>query len=406
MDRQELIALLTPEAMGLLARLPRLDGPGDALGLVTRLRREGHAPATVAAVLGQLRLRRRAAAKFGPFAERMLFTEAGLEQATRLQIAAHHAERFRAAGVRSIADLGCGIGADSMAFASLGFRVIAVDRDEVTAAVATHNLAVFDDVEVRHGAAEEQDLSEVEALWFDPARRADGKRLRDPGDWSPSLDFVFARGGPGRRHALGVKLAPAVPHELLPEGEGVETQWVSVDRELVESTVWAGGTERPGVTRSALVTGRRGSHELNAEGAAEDEPVGELGAYLHEPDPAVVRARLIGDLARELGARMIAPDIAWMTTDEAAASPFAASFRVREVLPLQPARLKRELRERGIGALEIKKRGVDVDPAELRRRLALRGEEQATLILTRIGAARRAILADREAEPEPDPISP
>ena len=45
--------------------------------------------------------------------------------------------------------------------------------------------------------------------------------------------------------------------------------------------------------------------------------------------------------------------------------------------------------------LEIKKRGVDVDPAQFRRKLELRGDAEATLILTRIGAKRVAILADR-----------
>jgi hypothetical protein len=57
--------------------------------------------------------------------------------------------------------------------------------------------------------------------------------------------------------------------------------------------------------------------------------------------------------------------------------------------------LTKALRQRGIGRLEIKKRGVDVDPAALRTRLKLSGSESATLFLTRIGARRVAILADR-----------
>lgn len=170
---------------------------------------------------------------------------------------------------------------------------------------------------------------------------------------------------------------------------------MSVNGQLVEATVWSGGAERAGVGRSALVLGDGGTHELTAAGAAEDAPVGALGAVLHEPDPAVIRSQLIGDLARTLDARMIAPDIAWMTSDEHVATPFAQSFHIREVLPLHVPQLKRALRERGIGRLEIKKRGVDVDPAEFRTRLALRGDEEATLVLTRVGGDRRAILADR-----------
>ena len=121
----------------------------------------------------------------------------------------------------------------------------------------------------------------------------------------------------------------------------------------------------------------------------------ELGAFVHEPDGAVIRARLIGDVARSLDAGMLDEHIAYLTSDAAVTSPFVVSFRVRESLPAEVRALSRALRERGIGRLEIKKRGVDVDPAALRTSLKLRGDEAATLLLTRIGAKRVAILADR-----------
>lgn len=394
-ERDELEALLTPEAMRLLEELPPIDAKVDIVRLISRLRAEGHDARLVAAVVAQAALRRRAQAKFGPFAERMLFTEDGLQQATRLAVAAHHAERFRAAGVTSVADLGCGIGADSMAFASLGFDVVAVDADEVTAAVAAHNLAIFSNARVEHGRAEDAHLAPGAGVWLDPARRRrDGGRTvrrHDHADWSPSLEFAF---GLGEAHPLGVKLGPAIPHEALP-GDG-EAQWVSAGGEVVEASVWRGATARSGIGRSALVLGPGRAAELVGPGPAPDAPVGELGGWLHEPDGAVIRAELIGRLASQLGARMIAPQIAWMTSDAPASSPFAASFRVEEVLPLDEAKLRRALRDREIGTIEIKKRGVDVDPAAFRKALAPKGEGSATLILTRVGERRRAILAHRE----------
>jgi hypothetical protein len=137
------------------------------------------------------------------------------------------------------------------------------------------------------------------------------------------------------------------------------------------------------------------SAELTSAADSEDAELGELGAHLYEPDGAVIRARLIGDVARSLDGRMVGEGIAWITSDREQATPFARGFRVREVLPLDEQRLKRELRARGIGTLEIKKRGVDVDPARLRTRLQLKGEGSATLIATRVGGRRVAILADR-----------
>ena len=137
------------------------------------------------------------------------------------------------------------------------------------------------------------------------------------------------------------------------------------------------------------------AHELTSPTDAEDEPARGLGAYLHEPDGAVIRARLIGDVARSLEAGMLDEHIAYLTSDAALTSPFVSSFRVREVLPSDVKALGKALRERDIGRLEIQKRGVDVDPAALRTRLKLRGSESATLFLTRIGPRRTAILADR-----------
>ena len=68
---------------------------------------------------------------------------------------------------------------------------------------------------------------------------------------------------------------------------------------------------------------------------------------------------------------------------------------MREQLPNDVKALARALRDRGIGTLEIKKRGVDVDPATLRTKLKLRGPEAATLFVTRIGDRRVTLLADR-----------
>ena len=154
-------------------------------------------------MLGQARLRAKAVPKFGDFAARMLFTPDGLEQATRLRVAAMHAGRFAEAGVDVVADLGCGIGADSLAFAALDLGVLAVERDEVTAAIATYNLAPFPSARVELGDAETADLAGIGGVWLDPARRADGPRLDDPSDWSPSLDWAFgiARDRPDRHQA-------------------------------------------------------------------------------------------------------------------------------------------------------------------------------------------------------------
>src|SRR3954471_22295803 len=364
MDVAELRVLLSPEGLRLLDEVGPIEGTADVVRIVSRLRAAGHSGDLVAAVLGQARLRAKARAKFGDFAGRMLFTPDGLEQATRLSVASLHAGRFAGAGIDVVADLGCGIGADALAMAALDLGVLAVERDEATAAIAIFNLAPFEAARVELGDATTTDLTGVGGVWLDPARRSGGRRLDNPADWSPALDWAFAL---AEALPTGIKLGPGLDRSLLP-ADG-EAQWVSVDGEVVELAVWSGVLARPGVGRAALVLRSGGATELTAAHDSEDAEVGALGEYLLEPDGAVIRARLIGDLARRLpggGGRMLDPTIAWITSDSPPESPFGAAFRVLERFPLDVKTLKKELAARGIGALEIKKRGGDVDPAVFR----------------------------------------
>ena len=394
MESAELRELLTPEGVALLDSLPAYTSTTDVLKMVAKLRKDGNSASLVATVLTQAKLRGKAEAKFGDFAQRMLFTEAGLEQATRLPVAALHAGRYVRAGLTSVADLGCGIGADALAFAGAGLNVHAVDADEVTAAITTYNLAPFPEARVSHGTAEETDLSDVESVYLDPARRTSGhtntSRLASSEDYSPSLDFAF---GLAQKLPTGIKLGPGFDRDLIPED--CEAQWISVNGDVVEVGLWFGPLKREGITRAALVINNDGLHELTSAADSADAEVGELGKYLYEPDGAVIRARLIGDLARRIGSHMLDEHIAYMSSDVEVSTPFASTFEVVEEFALDVKVLAKELKARGIGALEIKKRGVDIDPAEFRKRLSLSGKNSATLFLTRLGERRVALLAKR-----------
>lgn len=393
----ELRALLTPEGLELLDSLDPVEQVADVARTVSRLRASGHSPELVSAGVGQAHLRAKAKGKFGDFAARMLFTRAGLEQATRLGVAARHAQRIRRAGLTSVADLGCGIGGDALAFAGAGLDVLAVDADDVTAAIAAYNLAPFGDgAVVRHGTAQEHlpvDGGDTRAIWMDPARRTSGHsetRRVSSEDYSPPLDWAF---DVASRRPTGIKLGPGHDRDALPAD--AEAQWVSAEGSVVELVLWTGALARDGVRRAALVIRGDRSYELTAGADSLDAPVRELGGFLHEPDGAVIRARLIGDVARSLDAGMLDERIAYLTSDTALTSPFVQSFRVRETMPANPKAISSVLKANGIGTLEIKKRGMDIDPAAFRKKLTLKGDQSATLILTRIGDQRRAILADR-----------
>jgi hypothetical protein len=393
-DRAELVELLSPEGLRLLDGLPEWDSKADIVRTVAQLRRQGHPAGLVATVLSQSKLRAKARAKFGEFASRMLFTEAGLEQATRLKVAALHAGRFSRAGVTHVADLGCGIGGDALALAAIDLEVTAADADEVTAAIAAYNLTPFPRARVLHARAEEVALGGIGGAWLDPARRTTAggttKRITDASDYSPGLDFAF---GLADRMAVGVKLGPGTDRDVIPAD--AEAQWISVDGDVVELGVWFGLVARPGIRRAALVIRGDAAHELTAGADSEDAPVGPIGDYLYEPDGSVIRARLIGALARANGAWMASAGIAYLTADVPFESPFARGFRVLERLPTDERQLRQALAARRIGTLEIKKRGVDVDPAALRTRMKLRGDASATIVLTREEGRHVALLVER-----------
>lgn len=395
MERADFLHLLSPEGQKMLATVGDVDSKTDVVQLVSKLRAEGHDAGLVAAVLTQLKLRRRAEAKFGPFAKRMLFTEPGLEQASRLAVAALHAGRFRDAGLRHIADLGCGIGAESMALASLDIDVTAIEIDEVTAAIATYNLAVFENARVENADATTVDLDRFDGLFLDPARReltgptrAQALRKFDPANYSPNFDFVLACAA---SKPTGVKLGPGHPHEAIPED--CEAQWVSVDGDLVELSLWFGPLARPGVKRSALLIANGVKHEIISDSIVRfDAELGEVAQFIYEPDSSVIRSHLIGQLANQIGAHLISAEIAYLSADIEISSPWLKGYRVLDNLAFDRKKLKAYLREREIGTLEIKKRGADITPEQLRKELAPKGKGAATLIVTRVNDAHRVLV--------------
>jgi hypothetical protein len=393
-DLEAIAALLTPEGWTLLESLPGYD-ESQAMSLGEQLRRAGHPPALVAAALTQARLRARAVAKFGPFAATMLFTPDGLEQATRLSVAARHAQRFQAAGVTRVADLGCGIGSDSMALATFDREVVAVEKDDVTAAVATMNLRHWPEATVRCEDATATDLSGIGGAFVDPARRnATGKRLLDPRTGSPPLSFVLdlAR----RLPAVGLKTAPGIPHHLVPAG--AEAQWVSVAGEVVEAALWFGLLAREGVRRAALVLPADDDPvtqpvEITDVGLREVS-VGRAGSVLYEPDGAVIRAGLVGQVAGATDGWLLDRTIAYVTSDRVVRTPLATAYAIEDVFGFQLKTLRTWLRDRQVGRLTIKKRGTAVEPDQLRRQLRLSGDNEATIVLTRV-EGRQSVLAVR-----------
>ncbi|GIE33411.1 methyltransferase [Actinoplanes italicus] len=383
----ELLRLLrTPEGMKALAAAAEVAG-GEPLAAASALRAGGFGAELAAAALTQASLRERAAMKFGQVAAGMFFTRAGLEQATRAVVADRRAARLAAAGVRTLADLGCGLGADALAAARHGIAVHAVDADPTTAAMAAANAeaaGLADRITVECADATTVPVERYDAVFADPARRQAGRgRVFDPKAYSPPWDFIAAL--PRRVPRTVLKLAPGIDHGLLPPG--AEGEWVSVGGDLVEAAFWCGPLAE--VPRRAVLLG---PNSVLTGAGNKSAGVGPVGAWIYDPDPAVVRSHLVAEFAESVGGRLADPQIAYVYTDDPVDTPFARRLGVTEVLPFSLKRLRALLRERGVGVLEIRKRGSALVPDQLRKDLRLSGPNTAGLVLTRVEGAPVALL--------------
>jgi THUMP domain-like/RNA cap guanine-N2 methyltransferase len=424
--------LLTARGQELLARLAVADGR-SGLALATSLRREYPAD-LVAAATAQHELRLAARAKFSRAAD-MLFTRAGYEQSSSEPIARYRAARFGAA--RRVADLCCGIGGDLLALAS-GREALAVDRDEVHARLALHNAGVYGESEnVRAVVADVRDLrlNGLDAVFVDPARRSGpGTASGRPGGAAPGgphrfrtgrseppLDWCFALAD--QVPAVCVKAAPGLPADLIPAAW--EAEFIADGRDLKEAVLWSPAlatapVAESGGPRRALVLSGAGAHALVAC-PGDPVPVTEPGEYLLDPNPAVTRAGLVEDLARSLsggcgggsgrggdGRRAvdvakIDPQIAFLTSNRLVRTPFARTLQVQDSAPWNEKRFARRLRELGIGAADIRRRGLAGDVDQIHRRLKLAGPNRATIVITRVNDKPWGLICADIPAPAPAP---
>ena len=371
-----LAALLAPRGQELLAELGELgeqaEGGSAALRLGTSLRARYPAD-LVAAALAQHELRLLARAKFTRAMD-MYFTRDGLEQASAEVIAQYRSARYVGAGL--VADLCCGIGGDLTALAA-GRRVLAVDADPVHLAMARQNARVYGvaggvsavAADVRHLA-----LAGVEGVFIDPARRRNGRRL-PAGDSEPPLRWCLSLAALTAR--AGIQAAPGLAHDAVPPGW--ELEFIALGRDLKEAALWspALATAR---TRATILPG---GHTLTP-GPGRPVAVGMPGGFLLDPSPAVTRAGLVADLARQVDAWQIDEKIAFLATDTAVHTPFARTLRVIDSAPWDQRRLPARLRALGVGSVDIRRRGLAGDVDRLHRQLKLSGPLRATLVMTRV----------------------
>ncbi len=381
MDLETINFLLSQNGEDLLAIAKSMTG--SFLTNVTTLRK--HYPAPIAnAALELIELRKRAAKKFSRAGE-MFFTREALEQSSGEGVSHYRADRF--VQDSHILDLACGIGGDTIGLASKCY-VTAVDVDPVRLAMAERNLAVYGlSNRVKFVCADVTTVPlHADAAFIDPSRRVNGRRTIKLSEISPSVDFI---------HRLtdavpdcAVKLSPAMDDSEL-GALGGEIEFLSESGECKEALVWFGRFST--VPKRATVLPVKASLIQPGEHDISVRPPGE---YMYEPDPCVIRAHMVEELASRIGAWNLDAQIAYISSDTLTETPFAQAYKIIEAMPFKPKAVKQRLRALGIGHVIVKKRGVPFEPREIEKQLSASTGVEAILVLTRIAGKPWALICD------------
>lgn len=343
------------------------------LALLTKLR-QTHTPENAGAALTMARLRQKAAAKFGIDAQKMFFTPDALEQASDPLIRQYRAQI--AAG-KTVLDICCSIGSDTLAMARTSAAITGFDIDPVRIAIAQYNAAVLDVSAQFHVHDVTQGISQkADTIFFDPARRDEkGKRIYDVEQYQPPLSLI----NQWHSDEILVKLSPGVELAQLAKYGG-RVEFISVEGDLKEALLWV-GNDFSG-TKATLFTGQDILHWQRIYPAEVD--IAKPRAWLIEPDAAILRAGLVQDVAAAFDGTMLDETIAYFTTDTKPESEWVRAWQILDWMPYNLKKLKAYLQQHPVGQITVKKRGSPITPEELIRQLRLKsGSESRTLVLTR-----------------------
>lgn len=381
----ELHSLLDPRVLALIDA----HTGDDPAAFAMRFHGRGDLP--VRAMAEQIACRKKAAVKLPSLSLfPLLYTRLGLEQASGERAAEWKVSLMK--GHRAI-DLTGGLGIDTLFLARRFGEVVSCERSEALARLAEANRRTMGiaNVETRIGDSEAlldgYAADSFDWVLVDPARREHGGRSAGLSASSPDVvllhDLMLRK---ARR--VCIKASPAL------EISGLEAQLpalstviaVSVAGECKEVLLLLDREHEAGRTPEvrAVCLGEA-TFEIASFG---DEPPARVvaetpSAWLYEPDAAIIKARLTGELARQLHLEFLNRTVDYLTSARLVERFPGRSFRIEAYRSFRPKSFRKELAELGITNAAIQRRDFPLSVEELRKRYKIGESSERFLFFTK-----------------------
>ena len=365
------------------------------------LEKKGFGKPEIEKLLEVVHLRIKGKKKF-PRAHQMKFNRDGLAQASSKHVAEYRTWKMRQklGEVQKSLDVGGGIGGDTIAMA-LRWKVLSVERNPITMEMLKHNVQVYnanknvdfilgDILKLLDDSEFQKKLEDINCIFFDPSRRAKGKRTVKIEEYEPHLSLVeklkhFSQN-------ICVKIAPEVDLSRIKYDCDIEV--ISYKGEVKEVVLWFGKFKTSSDKKVILATKLPEKITWIQKSKRYNVPVSEPKDFIYEPDPAFIKAHLISDIAEMYDLSQLHEKIAYLTSDSFIDIPILKCYHVLTYETLDYRSINKTLSSLNIGNVDLKARGISVDLKSIQKSIHGKGKKKGLLILTKVLNKPSAIICE------------
>ncbi|MHA2400262.1 MAG: hypothetical protein ACXADU_15415 [Promethearchaeota archaeon] len=370
------------------------------------LEKQGFSKSEIEEILRKVHFQVKGKKKF-PRASQMKFTMQGLAQASSKSLAEYRTWKMRQqlGPIQKSVDVGSGIGGDTIAMA-LRWKVLSIEKDPIIMDMLKHNVQVYNvekNVAYIHGDILElvddknfrKQLIDINCIYFDPSRRAKGKRTVKIEEYNPPLSLVerLQEFTPN----ICVKISPGVDISYIQYDCDIEV--VSYKGEVREVVLWFGKFKKSSERNSLLATKLPEKITWVQKSERYDVPVSKPKKYIYEPDPAFIKAHLISDLAEEFKLYQLNKKIAYLTNDDFISTPILKSYQVLTYCKLDFTLINKTILELNLGKLDYKARGLFIDLKSIHKSIKGKGRNKGLIIFTKVLDDPSAIICKYAKQP-------